>query len=175
MIKYFLNEQYDVEESDAERSFGKGEKREDYADAWQDTGNVILIGLAGSGKAALGSLLSDRTGLSVCTPANGEEAVEALGAHGQIIVLGDVLVEEPAVQSLIHGAGKVFYLMADSQTVSLRVAEREGVTDKEQLWRDMSARLAVMEPVFYTALHFILQAGQSPEELLADALEKITF
>ena len=24
MIKYFLNEQYDVEESDAERSFGKG-------------------------------------------------------------------------------------------------------------------------------------------------------
>ena len=150
MVKYFLNETYDVEESDTERSFGKGEKREDFADAWQNTGTIILIGLAGSGKAALAGLLSEHTGLSVLTPTNADEAVEALGVFGQIVVLGDKLVEDPVVQPLIHEAGKVFYLMTDSQILSSRVAKREGVTDKEQLWRDMSARLAVMEPVFYT-------------------------
>lgn len=175
MVKYLLNEKYDVEEPDAKRSFGKGEKREDFADAWQDTGNVILIGLAGSGRAALAGLLSESTGLSILTPTNADEAVNALGGLGQIVVLGDELVEDQNVQPLIHGAGKVFYLMVDSQTLSSRIAEREGVTDKEQLWRDMSARLAVMEPVFYTALHFILQAAQSPEELLADTREKIAF
>jgi len=175
MTKKFISEQYDVEEADAERSFGKGEKREDYADAWQDTGNVILVGLAGSGKAALSGLLSKRTGLDVLAPANSGEAVEALGVNGRIVVLGDELVEDAAVQSVVHGAGKVFYLMADSRILSSRLAERQGVADQEQLWRAMSARLAIMEPVFYSVLHFILQAEQSPGNLLDDALEKIAF
>jgi len=175
MTKHFIDKQYDVEELDAKRSFGRGEKRGDYADAWQDTGNVVLVGLAGSGKSTLAALLSERTGLNVLTPANPEEAVKLLGGSGRIIVLGDELVEDVTVQPVVHGAGKVFYLMTDSQTLSSRVAEGLSDVDAEQLWRDMSARLAVMEPQFYSVLHFILQAGRSPEELLDDTLEKVAF
>lgn len=174
MAKYLINEQYDVEDSEATKAFAKGEKREDYADAWQDTGNVVLIGLAGSGKAALAQSLSERTGAEVVTPKSATDAVEYLGKEHRIIVLDDTLVESPEVNPLIHAAGKVFYLMADSNTLATRVAERDHVEDREQLWRDMSARLAVMEPMFYGVLHFIMQP-QSHEALVEDAMEKISF
>lgn len=175
MGKYLINEYQDVEDPAASKAFGKGEKRGDYADAWRDTGNVVLIGLAGSGKAELAGLLAGRTGAPVLSPADGPGAVEALGSSGAIIVLDDGLVGNPEVQPLIHGAGKVFYLMADSNTLSARVAKRDGVEDREPLWRETSARLAAMEPVFYGALHFILQAGGTMEEMVADAMEKIAF
>jgi len=175
MTKYFINEQYDVQDADASKSFGKGEKREDYADAWQDTGNVVLVGLAGSGKKALADLLGERTGLDVVIPKDATGAVQALGAGPHIIVLDDALVEVAEVQSLIHGSGKVFYLMVDSRVLSERVADRDDVEDRDTLWREMSARLAVMEPVFYSVLHFIMQGIQSPEELMSDAMEKIGY
>lgn len=175
MTKILINEQYDVDEAQTAKSFAKGEAREDYADAWKDTGNVILMGLPGCGKTALGNLLGDRTGQGVVTPESAEVAVEALAGAGQIIVLSDELVEDATVQALIHGAGKVFYLMADSNTLASRVDEQGSVDDKEQLWRDLSARLAVLEPAFYSTLHFILQAVQTPEEMADDAMEKIAY
>lgn len=175
MGKYLINELVEVEDAGASRSFAKGERREDFADAWKDTGNVILVGLAGSGKAALAGVLGERTGLPVRAPADPAGAVEALGGFGAIIVLDDRLVEDCAVRPLIHGAGKVFYLMADSNTLSGRVAEREGAPDREALWRGMSARLAAMEPVFYEVLHFIVPASGSPEDMAGDALEKIAY
>ncbi|BDQ39102.1 hypothetical protein SYK_34620 [Pseudodesulfovibrio nedwellii] len=175
MTKYFINEQYDVQDADASKGFGKGEKREDYADAWKDTGNIILIGLGGSGKKALANLLGGRTGLVVVAPKGVTEAVQVLGAGPRIIVLEDGLVEAAEVQALIHGSGKVFYIMVDSKILSERVADREGVGDTEALWREISARLAVMEPVFYSVLHFIMQGAQSPDELVDDAMEKIGY
>lgn len=175
MAKYLINEQYDVQEAEVAKSFSKGEKREDYADSWSNTGNVILMGLPGSGKGELGQILAQRTGLPLANPATAEEAVELMKGDGNIIVLVDELVEDQSVQPLIHGAGKGFYLMADSNILSQRVAERDTIEDREQLWRDLSARLAVMEPIFYGALHFILQAGQSAEEMAGDALEKIAY
>ena len=175
MGKYLINEYQEVEDPEASKSFGKGEKREDYADGWRDTGNVVLVGLPGSGKAELAGLLAERTGAPVLAPVDVSGAVEALGASGAIIVLADELVGDPDVQPLIHGAGKVFYLMADSNTLSARVAERDGVEDREQLWRDLSARLAAMEPTFYGVLHFILQPSETMEEMVADAMEKIAY
>ncbi|WP_319472073.1 hypothetical protein [uncultured Pseudodesulfovibrio sp.] len=176
-MKYvnMINEKVNVEEESASKGFSKGEKREDYADSWKGTGNVVLVGLPGSGKAELASLLAERTRQEVITPADASEAVAALGREKTIIVLADELVEDDSVQPKIHGAGKVFYLMADSNTLSTRVAEREGASDRESLWRDMSARLAIMEPVFYSVLHFIMQAAETPESLMEDALEKIAF
>lgn len=176
-MKYvdMVNEQVDVNEAEARKDFGKGDKREDYADAWSMAGNVVLIGLPGSGKGDLARLIGEKTQMKVRSSLAVQEAIDALGGENQILVLEDSLVEMPEVQGLIHGAGKVFYLMADSKTLSARVAEREGVEDPEELWRELSARLAVMEPQFYGVLHFILQATESPEELLGDALEKIAF
>lgn len=175
MTKYLINEYYAVQDSDASREFGQGERREDFADAWKDTGNVVLVGLPGSGKAELATRLAKRIDAPVLTPVSSDDAVEALGQSGAVIILTDALVEDPQVQPLIHGAGKVFYLMADTNTLSARVAERDGVEDREQLWRDMSARLAVVEPMFYGTLHFILQAVGPMDEMEADAMEKIAF
>ncbi|WP_319542824.1 hypothetical protein [uncultured Pseudodesulfovibrio sp.] len=175
MTKYLINEQYDVQDANASKLFGKGEKREDYADAWRNTGNIILIGLSGSGKNALAGLLGEKTGLDVVIPKDADGAVRVLGAGPSVIVLDDGLVEVAEVQSLIHGAGKVFYLMVDSRVLSERVAERDGVEDREALWRGMSARLAVMEPMFYSVLHFIMQGVRLPEELVDDAMEKIRY
>jgi len=174
-MKNKINEQYDVEEAQASTMFGKGEKRENFADAWKNTGNVILMGLAGSGKSELGALLGEESGMDVVLPESAEQAVEALRGTRQVIVLSDGLVEAPEVQPLVHGAGKGFYLMVDSNTLAARVAERDSIDDKEQLWRDLSARLAVMEPIFYGALHFILQASQSPAEMADDAMKKIAY
>lgn len=175
MTKYMINEQYDVEDAQASTAFSKGERREDYADAWTDTGNVILVGLAGSGKSELGALLGEKSGMNVVLPETSEQALEVLSATGQVVILSDILVEDSVVQSRIHDSGKVFYLMVDSNMLSTRVAERDGIEDREQLWRDLSARLAMMEPVFYGALHFILQASQSPAEMAEDAMEKIAY
>jgi len=175
MAKYFINQRYEVGDADSSRAFGKGEKRTDYADAWQDTGNVVLIGLPGAGKAELARLLGERAGLEAVTPETPDQAVAALGPGGRVVVLDDSLVEHADVQPLVHGAGKVFYLMADTRLLSGRVAGRGNVGDAEDLWREMSARLARMEPVFYSVLHFILQAAQTPEEMLDDALEKIGY
>lgn len=174
MTKYLINEQYDVAEAEASKGFTKGEKREDYADAWKDTGNVILMGLPGCGKGDLGELLAERTGMELIVPTSPEEAVAALAKGNRVIVLSDALVAAQEVQPLVHGAGKAFYLMADSNTLSERVYRRDA-GDKEELWRDLSARLAEMEPVFYGALHFILQATRPPEELVEDAMEKIAY
>lgn len=175
MIKYMLNKRYDVKDAEASKEFGEGDKREDYADAWNNTGNVILVGLPGSGKANLAGLLAERTGLDVLNPTTAEEATQGFDWEGAIVVLNESLVADEVVQPLIHGAGKVFYLMVDSSILSERVTQREGGVDREQLWRELSARLAAMEPVFYATLHFILQAAQTPEDMVEDALEKIAY
>ena len=175
MAKYLINQRYEVGDADSRREFGKGEKRGDYADAWQDTGNVVLVGLSGAGKAELARLLGERAGLEVVAPETPAQAVHALAPGGRVVVLDDSLVEHADVQPLIHGAGKVFYLMADTRLLSGRLAGRDNVEDEEALWRAMSARLACMEPVFYSVLHFILQAAQPPAEMLDDALEKIGY
>jgi len=175
MVKYLIKEEYGVEDAGAAKGFARGERREDYADPWRETGNVVLIGLPGSGRSELARLLAGRTDKGVLTPPDARTAVEALQGQGAIIVLDDPLVDDPEVQPLVHGAGKVFYLMADTRLLSDRVAEREGLEDAEALWRRLSARLAEVEPTFYGVLHFILQATQRPEELVDDALKKIGY
>ena len=175
MAKYLINEQYEVEDAGAAKAFGRGERREDYADAWSAAGNVILLGLPGSGRAELARLIAERTGQPVLTPEDARAAAEALRGTGAIIVLADRLVDDPEVQPLIHGAGKAFYLLADTRLLSERVAGRDGIDDRETLWRQLSARLVEVEPTFYGVLHFILQGAQSPEELVGDALEKIGY
>ncbi|WP_207262537.1 hypothetical protein [Desulfovibrio sp. Huiquan2017] len=175
MVKYLINEEYDVEDAGAAKGYARGERREDYADPWRETGNVVLLGLPGSGRSELARLLAERTGKPVLSPEAPGAAAEALAGRGAIIVLPDRLADHPDVRPLIHGAGKVFYLMADTRLLAGRVAERDGVADTDALWRELSARLAEVEPIFYSVLHFILQGTRTPGELMDDALEKIGY
>lgn len=170
-----IKEVVEVEDAGTTRIHGKGERREDYPDAWANTGRIILVGLPGSNRALLGEALAERTGLGAVRPADGGEALAALAGPPAIIILDDALVADQDIQPRIHGAGKVFYLMVDSRTLARRTAGTKAELEVEQAWRDMSARLAVMEPVFYSVLHFILQGAKPPEELVEDALEKIAY
>lgn len=175
MSERFINEEYMVEESEANKRFAKGERREDYADAWKATGRVVLIGLPGSGKQALADQLALQTGLQPLVPGDADQAVAALAGDPALIVLDDRLVEDPAVQPHIHGSGKVFYLMADTRTLADRLVERGERDDSEATWRELSSRLATMEPVFYSVLHFIIQAAATPQEMVEDAMGKIAL
>jgi shikimate kinase len=172
---HMIKEVAEVEDAEATRTYGRGERREDYPDAWADTGRIILVGLPGSGRTALAGLLAARSGLGAVRPVDGGEALAALSGPPAIIILDDALVADPQIQPRIHGAGKVFYLMVDSRTLAQRATGAEAVSDAEPAWRDLSARLAVMEPVFYGVLHFILQGANPPEALVEDALEKIAY
>ncbi|ADU63198.1 MAG: hypothetical protein KUA35_03870 [Pseudodesulfovibrio sp.] len=175
---HMIREVAEVEDAGATRKHGRGERREDYPDAWADTGRIILVGLPGSNRALLAGLLAERTGLGAVRPADGGEALAALAGPPAIIILDDALVADQDIQPRIHGAGKVFYLMVDSRTLAQRTTKAESgleTGDVEQAWRELSARLAVMEPVFYGVLHFILQGANPPEALVEDALEKIAY
>ncbi|MFH1913867.1 MAG: hypothetical protein ABIK45_06305 [Pseudomonadota bacterium] len=172
---HLIKEEVEVDEAGVTRTHGRGGRREDFADAWKATGRVVLLGLPGSGRAALARLLADRLGIGAVTPKDAQSAVAALTGPAAVIVLADELVVDPAVQPHIHGAGKVFYLMVDSRTLAARVVEQGGDRDQDAVWRELSARLAVMEPVFYGVLHFILQAGSPSEEVAEDALAKIAL
>nr|WP_155932343.1 hypothetical protein [Pseudodesulfovibrio alkaliphilus] len=165
----------EVDEAGITRTHGRGERREDYADPWATTGRVVLVGLPGSGRNGLARLLAERLGLDVATPADAASAMSALTGPAAVIVLADGLVADPLIHPHIHGAGKVFYLMADSRTLAARVVEREGNEDRDAAWRELSARLETMEPVFYGVLHFILQAAGSLEDMAEDALAKIAL
>jgi len=168
-------ETVEVGEAGITRTHGRGERREDYADPWAASGRVVLVGLPGSGRSVLARLLAERLGLEVVTPADAPSALVALAGPAAVIVLADGLVADPSVRPHIHGAGKVFYLMADSRTLAARVAERAGGADQAAAWRELSARLSVMEPVFFGVLHFILQAAGPLEDLVEDALAKIAL
>lgn len=168
----FIQKKHDVEESGLTRVFSRGETREDYADAWAGTGNVILVGLPGAGKATLARGIAEASGKDVCEPETVDQALAALARSGGIVVLADDLVREEAVRSVLHGAGKVLYLLRDARSLAESVF-RDG-DDFDALWQGTAERLERMEPVFYSVLHFIIQP-ESPDEMLQSALEKISF
>lgn len=172
----FIKKKVDVQEAGKARTHGKGEKREDYEAMWNTTGRVLLVGLPGSGRFDLAAILGERLGLPVLTPEKGEAFEAACLREKSIVVVPDTVFDDESLIEKVKGAGKVFYLMTDAQTLTRRVLERSGeVGDEDALWREVSDRLAVLEPRFMSALHFILQGVQTPDALVDDALEKISW
>ncbi|WP_147821981.1 hypothetical protein [Salidesulfovibrio onnuriiensis] len=172
---HFIKEKAEVAEADKCRTFGKGERREDFAAMWNATGTLLLAGLPGSGRRALAGILSERLGLPVRDVLDGNSLRDALAGGPSVVVLDDALFDDEASVVAIGGAGKVFYLMADAGVLARRIARQAGREDVETIQQGVAARLEAVEPHFMRALHFILQAGSPSEDLAGDVLEKVAW
>ncbi|GAB7024328.1 hypothetical protein [Salidesulfovibrio brasiliensis] len=171
----FIKKKYDVEDGEKKKVFAKGEKREDYAAAWKTSDRVFLAGLSGAGRRELAQLLADELNVAVNEPTDDESLRAACAGDPAIVVVGSRFFEDPELAGLMNRSGKVFYMMADAQTLANRVAEREGADQVESVWRNTADELGRVEPSIMGSLHFILQAVNRPGDLLRDALEKISW
>ena len=77
-------------------------------------------------------------------------------------------------------SGKVFYLLADPATLALRLErdpeeqQRPALTDLD-LRQELAATLGEREPLYMGVASFILQAGQEPDELAQDVVDKLAL
>ncbi len=171
----FINKKQTVLESDKTKVFVKGDRREDFADMWSETGNILLLGLPGSNRVALGDELASRMGTQLQQPDDMEALRLVCSQGGQVIVVPEVAFSDPEDVSFVHGAGKVFYLMADARSLSERLEKRAPSGDIDAVWRECARQLEVMQPAFMTALHFLVQVSDSVREMADDAMEKISW
>lgn len=174
-MERFIKKKIEVQEDDKKQVFAKGERREDYAAAWKTSDRVFLAGLPGAGRQALATMLAQELGMTVEEPADADALRETCAGQPAIVVVRPEFFEDDDLAALMNRSGKVFYMMADAQTLANRVVERDGSDDPEALWETMSQDLARLEPRFMGSLHFILQAANRPGDLVKDALEKISW
>jgi shikimate kinase len=171
----FIKRKQEVSEADKTKVFAKGERREDFADMWSNTGNILLVGLPGSNRVALGRELAARMGIQLCQPADMDALQRDCAEGNRVIVVPTAILEQPENVSFVHGAGKVFYLMADARQLAERLEDRSPSGDADSLWRECARRLEAGQAAFMTALHFIVQASGSVEDMAEDVMEKVSW
>jgi AmmeMemoRadiSam system protein B len=167
---HFIRKKAEVAEADKVTVMGNTpeELRPDMA----RTGNVILAGLTGSGRRALGEALAQALGREFLDWENVADEVEAatlldaLAQGGQVVRLPLRLLRREEVRDPLRRTGVVFYLAAD---VPLLLARRGPGAQREAISREVGE----MEPLALSFLHFLLRAEESPDELLLDAREKV--
>lgn len=175
MKEHFIKRKQTVLEENKSKTFCKGDSREDFADMWSNTGMLLLIGLPGSQREELGQELAARLALSVCRVSSMEELEHVCSKEKGIVVVANTILNDAENLSFVHAAGKVFYLMADVQTlVDRRMAQEDGLERNGMLER-CAAQLALMEPLFMKALHFIIQPVGDVHKMADDAMEKVAW
>ena len=167
---HFIQKKSEISEADKVAVMGGApeELRPDMA----RTGNVILAGLAGSGRRALGRALAQALGREFLdwedTPegAAAEELLAELEPGGKVLRLPARLVARDDLRDRLRRSGVAFYLAAD---VPFLLAGRGPGADRAALAREVEE----FEPLALSFLHFILRADEEPGELLRDAREKV--
>ncbi len=132
-------------------------------------GNVFFIGPRGSGKSALGALLSERLGRPFTDEPDWSELAELVKKGNQVAAISPGLLVQDGVENLLHRGGKVFYLMLDAAVLASRLG-RPG-DDDVALREKLYAELSELEPPCMRVLHFILP-GTTPLDELAESVEE---
>jgi shikimate kinase len=105
-----------------------------------------------------------------------EQLQEVCRHRGQVVATGGGLVLQPENRQLMKECGSVFYLMPDVETLLQRLAAEEDkgrpalFEESLSLREEISRVLQEREPLYFEALHYMLQAGKPIEELLDDVL-----
>jgi hypothetical protein len=160
--KVVIRERYDVLEEDKSQTF-----RHDVASApiGGTSGNLFFIGMEGSGRRALAKLSAVRLGLAL-VEADSSDALESIlaGSNQAVAVTGKDL-SAPGILASLRASGKVFYLMS----LAPLLAERMG--DLSRLDK-LAEDVALQEPHFMAAAHFILPVDATLDEMVLDVAEK---
>ncbi|MGE4299181.1 MAG: hypothetical protein AB7E47_14280 [Desulfovibrionaceae bacterium] len=167
---HFIKEKQEVDNPDTSITFkpGDGAKRQPARFVPGDS-NIFILGLAGSGRRELAVHLAQRTGGSaIHLEASGDAeadavALDALCTGKGVVAAVDSELLTPQAGAALKAHGLVFYLIADVG-LALR-AMGGGDATRERL----AAELIRCEPIFMSALHFIVRADQPPEAMAQDA------
>lgn len=171
----FVKKKQTVLEAEKSKVFCKGERREDFADMWSSTGTILLIGLAGSRREEFGRELASRLTLPFYRAGSMKALEQFCSAGGCVVVVENAVLQDAQSLSFVHAAGKVFYLMAEVETLAGRLMASEGFLQKDAALKHCVTQLALMEPFFMKALHFIIQPSENIQEMVNDAMEKVAW
>jgi len=140
-------------------------------------GLILLIGLPGSGKSAMGERLAGKLGLPfVQLPArDAATALEALVAAGPAVVeVPHKLLTNADMRVRIQASGRVIYLMANVGALTRRLAKTPDDTPATLALRDSLGQLmSAFEPLFMQTLHLLVPADGPLDEVEAMALERV--
>lgn len=157
--------------------------------------SIVLIGMPGSGKSAVGKILADKTGLSFIDTdeeivknagkpipsifrENGEKVfrdlestviLECARRSGRIISTGGGAVLRPENVAALKQNGRLFWL--DRDPSSLIPTDDRPLADTEEKIRQLYLE---REPVYRAAADEIIPVAGSPEDVSAAILGKIT-
>lgn len=128
-------------------------------------GNLLFIGLPGSGRKTLARATAQRLGLTYAE-ASEKAGMEALLARsGQAIAVTGVDLGTPEMRNRLRAAGKVFYLMSVAPILAKRLGDLLRL-------EELAEAVTTHEPFFLQTAHFVLPIDATPEEMAQDVTEK---
>jgi shikimate kinase len=171
----FIRNHVDVEEPDKVRII----RQDGHAgeSGLPSGGLLLLIGLPGSGKSAVGQGLATKLGLSlVRLPVQGAASAlaELVRGGAAVVEVPHTLLADPELRAAIQASGRVIYLMTNIGAIVRRLAKEPGESEATLALRDGMARLlGTYEPLFMQTLHLLVPADGPLEEVEALALERV--
>lgn len=144
-------------------------------------GLILLVGLPGSGKTAVGQWLAEKLGVSFAQlPTQGAaEALAELAARGAAVVeVPHTLLADASLRASVQAAGRVLYLMANAGTLAARKAKNPANTpanaqEVQALCEGLGRLMGSFEPLFMQTLHLLVPADGPLDEVEALALERV--
>ena len=131
-------------------------------------GNLLFIGLPGSGRKTLARAAAERLGLAYAEAADTQALERSLARSGQAIAVTGMGLGAPEARERLRAAGKVFYLMSVAPILAKRLCD---LSRLEELAQAVTAN----EPFFLQAAHFVLPLDATPEEMVEDVVEKASL
>lgn len=130
------------------------------------SGTLYFVGIEGCGHADLARKAAGRLGLTYVDACDAGSLAAALsGRELSVAVTAADLLADPATVEALRASGKVFYLMSVAPVLA------KNLGDLSRL-EELALRVERMEPVFFSAAHFIMPVATSQEEMLDDVVEK---
>lgn len=159
--KEVIRRRFNVQEADKTAVFRHGEA----APVWGGRGNLLFIGMEGSGRREMARAAASLLTLEYAEAAAPDTLLRLLdGERQSVAVLFKELID-PDLISAIRGSGKAFYLMRQGQDLAAALGDPSRAPA-------LAAAAQSLEPSFMAVAHFILPLYATGEEWLADVAEK---
>ncbi|THB68839.1 MAG: hypothetical protein D6E12_05760 [Desulfovibrio sp.] len=163
---HFIKKKVEVEDADKSATFGGAPKRRG-APFDPNTENLFLLGLAGSGRQALGQALAGKFGMQYLdlrgldSNVDQKDVENVLQSTGWVVALGRPVLADPAVAEVVPES-RAYYLIADVPLL----LERTGGGNPER--ESLAAELNELEPLAMSLARHTLRAEKPVQELLED-------